>query len=524
MRRSRTRTLALLGVASLAASAAQAAGLERLVMPGPLAAAHAKAEEDCANCHRAFDAGAEDGRCLACHEPIALDRESGTGLHGRRTTGGAEQTCRSCHPDHRGRDADITGLDPETFSHRGTDFALEGAHGTLACTACHASDEPYRDAPVACGECHRDDDVHRGRLGSACGDCHRPLGWKEGRFDHASTAFPLEGAHRATDCAACHPGEAYERTPVACSACHAADDIHRGRFGRDCASCHDSAEWRAAGFDHDTRTKFPLRGAHRTVRCDACHAKTPGRAAASLDTRCVSCHAADDTHDGQHGNDCGRCHGEQIWRKARFDHGRDARWPLRGAHAEIGCERCHRAAPEEVTLERACSACHAADDPHRGELGTRCDACHGTGSWSGDVEFDHDMTAFPLLGLHAAASCSECHDGTRFHAAQRACATCHADRDVHERRLGSDCGRCHNPNGWELWRFDHDRSTSFALHGAHRGIDCRACHTAPARGEIDLSSACGDCHALDDAHRGSFGRRCGDCHGTASWQGARISR
>jgi len=135
------------------------------------------------------------------------------------------------------------------------------------------------------------------------------------------------------------------------------------------------------------------------------------------------------------------------------------------------------------------------------------------------------MAAFPLLGLHALAQCSDCHDGASFGDAKSECAACHASKDVHERRLGSDCARCHNPNGWEVWRFDHSSSTRFPLTGAHEGIDCLACHTAPVRGgEVRLSSSCGDCHALDDAHRGGFGVRCGDCHGTASWKGARVPR
>jgi hypothetical protein len=518
----RARVGVVLGLAALAGPAA-AGPLERLVMPGPLAAAHAEEEERCASCHRAFDEGAEDALCLACHEPVALDVKAGAGLHGRLASAGGA-TCRSCHGDHRGRDADIVGLDPETFSHRDTDFPLEGAHVRVRCAACHAAGERHREAPTDCAACHRDDDPHRGQMEGDCGKCHDATRWAGGSFDHASTSFPLEGAHRDTDCALCHPAERYERTPSACAACHGADDVHAGRFGPRCGDCHTPAQWTRARFDHDARTDFPLRGRHRRVACDACHATPGAPAAASLDVRCVSCHRADDDHDGQNGADCGRCHGTAGWSRTRFDHARDAGWPLRGAHTALACERCHRAPADQVALEPACAACHGADDAHRGQLGRACAQCHGEASWIGDVHFDHDMAAFPLLGLHALAQCSDCHDGSTFEDAETGCVACHGPDDDHQRRLGPDCGRCHNPNGWEIWRFDHARETRFALTGAHRGIDCLACHTTPSRGAIRLSSSCGDCHALDDAHRGGFGVRCGDCHGTRSWKGAQIPR
>jgi len=321
--------------------AARAGGLERLVMPGPLAAAHEKAEADCKNCHRAFDGGAEDDLCLACHEPVALDRKAGVGLHGRMRASG-RRTCRSCHGDHRGRDADILGLDPETFSHRDTDFALEGAHRRLRCEACHAKGEPHRDAPKDCVGCHRDDDRHQGRMGDDCGHCHEAASWKGVAFDHEKTEFPLRGAHGKVDCALCHPAEVYEKTPKTCNACHAAQDVHRGRFGKDCTQCHGSTEWKRAKFDHDAKTDFRLNGAHRKATCDACHARPGAPAAARLDTRCISCHRAEDAHDGQNGPDCARCHGSQSWKRTRFDHGRDARWPLRGAHAPLALQRLPR--------------------------------------------------------------------------------------------------------------------------------------------------------------------------------------
>jgi hypothetical protein len=183
-----------LGSVLVGSVSAQAGVFERLVMPGPLAAAHAKAEENCKNCHSAFEEGTEDQLCLVCHEPVALDLTRKVGFHGRlASTGG--RTCRTCHGDHRGREADILGLDPDTFVHTKTDFALDGAHLRVPCSSCHANDEPHRDAPADCRSCHLDDDVHQGAMKVDCGDCHSTAAWKNGRFDHSKTAFPLEGRH-----------------------------------------------------------------------------------------------------------------------------------------------------------------------------------------------------------------------------------------------------------------------------------------------------------------------------------------
>jgi hypothetical protein len=98
------------------------------------------------------------------------------------------------------------------------------------------------------------------------------------------------------------------------------------------------------------------------------------------------------------------------------------------------------------------------------------------------------------------------------------CYACHKADDTHKRRLGTDCGLCHNPNSWTLWRFDHDTQTDFKLTGAHEGLDCHACHRAPAGERATLPSACGICHRPDDVHRGGFGDRCERCHNTEKFE------
>ena len=38
--------------------------------------------------------------------------------------------------------------------------------------------------------------------------------------------------------------------------------------------------------------------------------------------------------------------------------------------------------------------------------------------------------------------------------------------------LGKQCARCHSPNGWGLWEFDHGKETGLVLSGAHGKRAC----------------------------------------------------
>ncbi|MBI5040266.1 MAG: cytochrome C, partial [Gammaproteobacteria bacterium] len=193
-----------------------------------------------------------------------------------------------------------------------------------------------------------------------------------------------------------------------------------------------------------------------------------------------------------------------------------------GKHKEVLCKTCHRGNLTDK-LETGCIACHRADDVHRGKQGEDCARCHKESGWGDEVVFDHDLTRFPLIGLHATAPCEECHASTTFQDVAMRCNDCHAESDVHKRTLGDDCARCHNPNGWAFWQFDHDIATDFRLEGAHSGLVCQACHRDPLKGhEFDQSKLCVACHAADDKHRGRFGRQCERCHDQESFENVRV--
>jgi hypothetical protein len=437
--------------AGIIASTARAQSLfEKLVSPGPVIAGHAKLEKDCGQCHEPFSRKSQTRLCLACHEAIAADRRSGTHFHGRQSDA-ARQECTQCHTDHKGREFDIVLLDRETFNHASTNFELRDAHRSVPCEGCHVRNVKFRDTAAGCYDCHKAQDPHKGRLGQACGDCHGEAAWARLKpYDHDKTRFPLRAAHRTVACDACHVGERYKGIGNACVDCHKIQDVHVGRYGPTCQSCHDQNKWTTIAFNHDKATKFPLKGAHVTVKCDACH-------------------TGDDIH--------------------------------------------------QEKLGTTCMACHRKDDRHEAQLGPRCEQCHSQDSWRRVASFDHDLKRFPLIGRHAIVACEECHFSLRYKEASLTCASCHQD-DHHEGRLTPNCALCHNPNGWALWRFDHDTQTRYRLTGKHRGLTCQSCHVTKQVTKITLATNCSSCHQKDDVHHGALGQNCERCHVTTSFQEA----
>lgn len=517
--------LLLLGVAlglGLAAAPAGAVDWQRMVMPGPLSKAHADLEKDCASCHKAFDSGAERQLCMTCHEEVAADVAAKTGYHGRQTMA-SNGPCRSCHGEHKGREADVLGLSEATFDHARTDHPLHDAHQRVACDGCHVKGKRRDEAPKDCVGCHRNDDPHGDAMSDDCKSCHDEARWKGTKFDHSKTDYPLTGAHREASCDGCHAGQRFEGTPTACISCHGIDDAHGGRFGEKCADCHTTTAWRRKDFDHGKKTGFPLVGAHASARCDSCHRKPPDEV--ELPKDCVACHRADDVHAGRFGTACETCHSAVAWKQERFDHDTKTKFPLREAHAKVACEGCHtKPLAKGQQLDLTCIGCHAKDDVHQKALGASCSDCHDERAFAGRVRFDHDQTRFPLLGLHAVVGCESCHADQTFQRKDQACRACHASDDVHKRTLGADCERCHTPNGWMLWQFDHDEKTRFPLAGAHAGIACNGCHQKPMGGANQMAQRCIDCHESDDAHRGRYGRGCQNCHSDDAWKPARIRR
>ncbi len=466
----------------------------------PLRGAHAKVE--CRACHVAGKKFREAPQaCVACHRKD--DKHKGN----------LGPACADCHGESSWKDTH--------FDHSRTAFPLTGKHVQAACKDCHAG-ERFKGTPKDCYGCHRaDDDAkgHHGRFGQKCAECHSDRAWKPATFDHdRDTKYPLRGKHRQIACDSCHRAPLHtEKLAQACVSCHRKDDTHKGGLGPKCESCHNEASWKKASFDHDKDTTFPLRGRHASAKCESCH-KEPA-AKVKLPKDCYGCHRADDDakgHRGRFGEKCAACHDEKAWKPARFEHLRDAHFALRGKHAAIRCDACHRGVLFKDKTPARCVECHQKDDKHRGQLGPQCDTCHSEADWK-SARFDHNRSRFPLLGRHAGLECRACHASPAYKDAKTDCVACHAKDDVHKQRLGPKCESCHNARAWRAWDFDHAK-TRYPLEGAHRKVECLACHRAAAPAGIRLDMACVACHARDDVHNGQFGARCERCHAVTKFK------
>lgn len=296
--------------------------------------------------------------CFACHQKDDKHQDS----LGRK--------CAECHTEQ--------GWTVPRFDHDKTRFALRGKHVDTECKSCHKS-AVVKEAPMTCVGCHRKDDRHKGRFGEACGDCHGERNWKDSRFDHDRTRFPLAGKHRPAKCESCHLDADFRKTPGDCLSCHRKDDKHAGTLGGLCADCHNDRGWKDnVRFDHG-RTRFPLLGRHLQVNCAKCHPTPKYR---EVKTQCVECHEREDVHKRRLGPRCADCHNARGWKLWDFDHDRSTRFVLDGKHKPLRCEACHsNPVRDKPTLPTACVSCHRVDDTHDGAFGPLCESCHVTSSF-----------------------------------------------------------------------------------------------------------------------------------------------
>jgi len=497
-------------------------GKAQLISPGKLSSAHAELEgmSNCTQCHQLRTPGADRTRCLQCHKSLSRRVEAGEGYHGTLE----EKDCGTCHKEHLGEDFHLVRMDPDTFPHASTGYALEGAHQAADCRACHTPqlvsdpevrreleasgglERSYLGLDSRCGTCHTADNPHAEQfIDRDCGSCHTEADWEEAvEFDHSRTSYPLDGQHTEVDCVGCHeaeqPAQGVELiryTPMDasdCATCH--DDPHDDRMTGRCGSCHVTAGWSRVNrsrvestFDHEG-TGFPLAGAHERAECRACHAPLPGSressAGALAELRlsfpegatghafpkpehetCTSCHV--DTHEGIfEERACDLCHTLDSWVPPDYDRARhemELRFELSGSHAVTPCSGCHEslAGGERRMVFRF-------QDPGS------CSVCHQADD--------------PHEGVFQRSGCDGCHGTERFamdrfdHALLRdsgwtgRCSACHETDDPHSGQFQNrDCQECHNTEAYAIEDFDHS-STRFQLEGAHVEVACSGCHLA----------------------------------------------
>lgn len=264
----------------------------------PLLGRHVQA--DCKACHKSAVYKEAPKACIGCHRQD--DQHRGT----------LGEQCESCHGE---RDWKTTA---GRFDHQQTRFPLRLAHARpgLACSACHLDLRSLRNTATECVACHKKDDRHDGQLGTQCQQCHGERDWRVASFDHAKTRFPLTGRHVEATCKSCHTTPRYKDAGTECLGCHRKDDRHELRFGARCDSCHTTRDWKGWRFEHDTRSRYRLEGAHAKATCESCHTRPAprGQDIAPLAMACNACHRRDDAHDGQFGPRCEQCHRPQGWK------------------------------------------------------------------------------------------------------------------------------------------------------------------------------------------------------------------
>ncbi len=275
-----------------------------------------------------------------------------------------------------------------------------------------------------------------------------------------------------------------------------------------------------AVFNHDKQTDYKLSGKHRDIQCESCHRNNPYLH--KTPSQCSKCHKDEDVHQGVYGQQCHSCHSSKNWQSIHFDHNRDTDFKLNNKHNLTRCDSCHRSNPYKNKTVRSCYSCHKPDDKHQGSQGKQCENCHNDKSWSDKVAFDHDISNFPLIGLHASVACEGCHIDTHYRKTPKNCNDCHQQDDVHKGMFSEKCNDCHNPNAWSRWQFDHNTQTDYHLEESHENLECHACHLVDQK-MTKPDQFCNSCHANDDEHNGSFGIQCDRCHTQESFSIIKMS-
>jgi hypothetical protein len=394
---------------------------------------HAEIAGNCEKCHTApWSSEKMADRCAVCHGEIASEMQNVASMHGKLMHDNPQLSCRHCHPEHRGANAQLTVLEGALFPHEAVGYSLNGHQTTT-------TGKPF-----------------------VCNDCHH--------------------------------GDISTFAPDSCQTCHSQIDIaftqaHLLAFGTDCRACHDGVDRYGKGFNH-SNFAFKLTGKHASVICTQCHLNA--RNIVDLQTLpqdCNSCHRKDEPHEGRFGFDCAACHSTDAWKPAKFDHNLSI-FKLEGSHARVDCEKCHLNGIYKGT-PMDCFSCHKQDDQHAGKFGTDCAACHKPTKWD-EVTFDHNKSNFPLTGAHTLVACEKCHTTGQFKGLSTACASCHADPAFHAGMFGLDCATCHTTLNWSA-RYTGPHPAIEGGEGGsginHGGASCRDCHTQTLR-----AATCTKCH------------------------------
>lgn len=190
----------------------------------------------CSDCHQSkrprYILSVKARACGDCHE-----NPHGEQFAAEMRDGG----CAHCHSER--------GWESPKIDHSA--WPLTGAHAESACDSCHSPSQQdrlsgrgatYRGVPRECEGCHLDTHAGQFRLTEperACDACHLTTSFGIEAFKHEELAgYPLEGAHAAVECSACHEKEKLR----------GGARVVRYRLGyQECADCHANPHARRKG-------------------------------------------------------------------------------------------------------------------------------------------------------------------------------------------------------------------------------------------------------------------------------------
>jgi len=505
-----------------------------------LTGAHTVPPHACADCHVNNNYNLTQTSCASCH--LKGFQNTNNPNHAQE---GFSQTCESCHS--------TTAWSPANFDHSKSGFPLTGGHSVppRQCADCHVNNN-YNLTQTSCVSCHlknfqnaNNPNHVQGGFPQTCEACHSTSAWQPAQFDHNKTKFTLTGSHTVPPrtCADCHINNNYNLTQTTCVSCHQQDynnakqpvDHVAAGLPLTCETCHDTVNWMNGKFDH-AQTGWVLTGSHTVPprACADCHVN--GNYKLNQKT-CVTCHQQDYNNAVSPVNHiqaglpltCETCHDTVAWTDGKFDHTQTG-WPLTGSHTvpPRQCADCHVNNNYKLN-NTACVTCHLTDfnntnNPNHAQAGfpQTCEVCHDTIKWT-DANFDHNKTAFPLIGSHTVPprACADCHVNNNYKNLPTDCYGCHkvdyqnANNPNHiAAHFPTTCATCHDTVKWTNGKFNH---TWFPMnHGNANGV-CSACHT----NANDYSVfACTNCHTkaqTDATHQGIGGYvynsvNCYQCH------------
>jgi hypothetical protein len=471
-------------------------------------------QTDCASCHKNGFSGTSP-LCNSCHT-----EDFQQAINPNHTNAGISSECKDCHTENAWK--------PSLFDHiKSSGFALSGGHSGRQCSDCHIGNTTSATSP--CYSCHQTNynqapNHLAQKFPTQCEQCHNSNSWSESMFNHSNTAFPLTGAHVATECVACHTA-GYSGTPTLCNTCHtknyneAQNPSHiAAGISNTCETCHNTSTWIPSLFNHTNTTGFALTEGHSGRQCSDCHIGNT----TSATSACYSCHQANYNQAPNHlaqkfPTTCEQCHNSNSWSETVFNHNNTA-FPLTGAHVATECAACHTAG--YTGTPTLCNACHTDDynkttNPVHSSIGisTSCNECHTTNPGWQPATFPIHQNFFVFKGAHqaVATNCFLCHTGN-YNNTPNTCYGCHTsdyngttDPAHKTASFPTTCESCHTESAWTPSTFNHDGQYFPIYSGKHQGKwnNCIDCHTQPTNYAV---FSCTNCHEhnktdMDNDHR-----------------------